>query len=124
MKKRIVAFLLVAVLLVSATALVACNTNTDNAPSKGTIVLKFYKNEGAFTEEPYFLSEYKENEDIKLPDEPTKDGWVFDGWYIDTNVTHSNDGKLTKENLQDFVEHTKEYGTSFVIPVRAHWRKA
>ena len=128
MKKRIAAFLLVAVLLISAVALVACNAKTDNTPKRGTIVLKFYTDDEAsgnvnLYDEPYFLSEYREGEDIKLPAEPTKDGWVFDGWYMDTQTAHSNDGKLTKENLQVFADQAKD-GISSVITVYAHWRKA
>ena len=47
----------------------------------------------------------KYNSKVNIPDEPSKDGYIFDGWYLDNNLFNFN--SLVKDN----------------IILKAHWKK-
>ena len=87
-KKRILFVLaILAMALVLSCALVACNkTDTPDAP-KNEFTITF-DTQGGSEVKPLVL---KEGETITLPSNPTKDGSVFDGWYLDSSYTQAFD---------------------------------
>ena len=87
-KKRIIIVLAILTMaLVLSCALVACNkTDTPDAP-KNEFTITF-DTQGGSEVKPLVL---KEGETITLPSNPTKEGSVFDGWYLDSSYTQAFD---------------------------------
>ena len=87
-KKRILFVLAILTMaLVLSCALVACNkTDTPDAPKKEFTIT--FDTQGGSEVKPLVL---KEGETITLPSNPTKDGSVFDGWYLDSSYTQAFD---------------------------------
>ena len=87
-KKRIVlvlAILTMAILL--SFVFVACNkTDTPDAPKKEFTIT--FDTQGGSEVKPLVL---KEGETITLPSNPTKEGSVFDGWFLDSSYTQAFD---------------------------------
>ena len=97
MKKKILfALLLVFVVCLSLTLFSACdNDNKINSSGAGGSISDASGNSGSGTVYSinliadgavYAKISTKGREAIKLPDNPTKDGYVFDGWYFDNEV--------------------------------------
>ena len=87
-KKRILFVLAILTMaLVLSFVFVACNkTDTPDAP-KNEFTITF-DTQGGSEVKPLVL---KEGETITLPSNPTKDGSVFDGWYLDSSYTQAFD---------------------------------
>ncbi len=64
-------FATVMLLAIALTALVACDAES----LKVTFMLD--------EQEVYKVVDLESGDEVKLPEEPTKDGFVFDGWYLD-----------------------------------------
>ena len=87
-KKRILFVLAILTMaLVLSCALVACNkTDSPDAPKKEFTIT--FDTQGGSEVKSLVL---KEGETITLPSNPTKDGSVFDGWYLDSSYTQAFD---------------------------------
>ena len=87
-KKRIIFVLAILTMaLVLSCALVACNkTDTPDAPKKEFTIT--FDTQGGSEVKPLVL---KEGETITLPSNPAKEGYVFDGWYLDSSYTQAFD---------------------------------
>ena len=95
-KKILFALLLVFVVCLSLTLFSACdNDNKINSSGAGGSISDASGNSGSVTVYSinfiadgavYAKISTKGKEAIKLPDNPTKDGYVFDGWYFDNEV--------------------------------------
>ena len=86
-KKILLVLAILTMALVLSCALVACNkTDTPDAPKKEFTIT--FDTQGGSEVKPLVL---KEGETITLPSNPTKDGSVFDGWYLDSSYTQAFD---------------------------------
>ena len=87
-KKRISLVLAILTMaLVLSCALVACNkTDTPDAP-KNEFTITFDTQGGSEVKQLVL----KEGETITLPSNPAKEGYVFDGWYLDSSYTQAFD---------------------------------
>ena len=80
MKKRVITAFFVAVLCFCLACFISCN---NDATQKNKYLLKFISN-GANYDVIVVSSE--SDTTITLPQEPKKDGYSFDGWYLDDGV--------------------------------------
>ena len=87
-KKRISFVLAILTMaLVLSCALVACNkTDTPDAP-KNEFTITFDTQGGSEVKQLVL----KEGETITLPSNPAKEGYIFDGWYLDSSYTQAFD---------------------------------
>lgn len=76
--KKCSLLLVVALLIITSISLIACN-DTDNTQTS-------YKVSFVVDGQPYFSISTKGGEEIIMPANPTKDKYVFDGWYRDNGV--------------------------------------
>ena len=112
-KKILFALLLVFVVCLSLTLFSACdNDNKINSSGAGGSISDASGNSGSVTVcsinfiadgAVYAKISTKGKEAIKLPDNPTKDGYVFDGWYFDNEVWE----KPRKRNLSGLKRRVK-----------------
>ncbi len=80
--KKIALMLLVIIILVTASlALYGCSFESDS--TVGGNVSANYKIEFMVDDEVYYTYATDGNEIITFPADPAKDGYIFDGWYID-----------------------------------------
>lgn len=86
-KRTLFVLAILTMALVLSCALVACNkTDTPDAP-KNEFTITF-DTQGGSEVKPLVL---KEGETITLPSNPAKEGYVFDGWYLDSSYTQAFD---------------------------------
>lgn len=98
-----VIFAVIAIVLCMA-AFVACEGDPDNpdtpnppdTPGEITFTVKFETNGGTEIKDIVFT----DVSTFKMPEDPTKDGFEFEGWYLDANFTNvfSKDS-ITKANI-------------------------
>lgn len=98
-----VIFAVIAIVLCMA-AFVACEGDPDNpdtpnppdTPGEITFTVKFETNGGTEIKDIVFT----DVSTFRMPEDPTKDGFEFDGWYLDANFTNvfSKDS-MTKANI-------------------------
>ncbi len=98
-----VIFAVIAIVLCMA-AFVACEGDPDNpdtpnppdTPGEITFTVKFETNGGTEIKDIVFT----DVSTFKMPEDPTKDGFEFEGWYLDANFTNvfSKDS-MTKANI-------------------------
>lgn len=87
--------ILALVLCLSLSALfVACNT-------PDPVTISFETNGGST------IQEIQIDDDFQMPANPTKYGYVFDGWYIDQNLTTKFDETKIKQYTKSFVVFAK-----------------
>lgn len=103
-KKRIVATVLASVMILPV-ALSACKPNDGDNGDEWTITLNY--NDGVSRNHYIYVD--KEGGTVKLPDEPVRDGYSFDGWY--TAETGGEEVDISTLTNSD-------------VTVYAHWVKA
>lgn len=94
---------LIAVLLM-AFVLVGCNVE------KSKITITFNSNGGSVVEEQ--TVDLKNISDFKMPADPSKEGYIFDGWYIDQDLLTAFDISQLKENVTLFAKWVEGNGLS------------
>ena len=104
-KKRILFVLAILTMaLVLSCALVACGTDADKQGQQFTIT---FDTQGGSKIEPIKI---KAGATITLPNNPTKEGYIFDGWYLsdalveEFNITKTITGDITL--YAKWVKHT------------------
>ena len=103
MKKRILLIALIACFIVPSIFLVA-------GCKEDTYKLNFY-NEGS----QYHSLEIKKGQKIEMPQEPTKDGFSFGGWYFDEGVWEDEyDGKSIKKNTTLYAKWIEVFNVYFM----------
>lgn len=107
-KYRIVLLLVVISILLS---FAACELDTDYE-----ITIIFETNGGSLIES-YTI---KKGDDTTMPEDPTKEGYRFDGWYVD-NVTFNDsaalDNKFISSNITLYAKWIKVYTIGFITDV-------
>ncbi len=100
-KQIIIVFAVLTMALVLSCAFVACNkTDTTDAPKKEFTIT--FDTQGGSEVKPLVL---KEGETLTLPSNPTKEGSVFDGWYLDSLYAQAFD--ITKRIDSNMVLYAK-----------------
>ena len=111
MKRKFILYLvLVFCLILTLATFLSCSTDVDSSSSsKHTI--RFYVDSGSGYELYGAAFRSKGNELIRFPKDPTRDGYVFDGWYLDKLFSTSSEVKpnsyLTKEITEDIDVYAK-----------------
>jgi len=70
-------------------------TACDNTPEIKTFEVTFETNGGTEIE----MISYDEGETFDLPDNPTKEDSVFDGWYVDEDFSTTYSSKDLPDNI-------------------------
>ncbi len=121
-RKFILCLILVFCLTISLVTFLSCSTDVDSSSSsKHTI--RFYVDSGKGYELYGAAFRSKGNEIIRFPKDPTRDEYVFDGWYLDKLFSTSSEVKpnsyLTKEITEDINVYAKFVSKSSVNDVYA-----
>ena len=122
-KQIIIVFAILTMALVLSCALVACNkTDTPDAPKKEFTIT--FDTQGGSEVKPITIAE---GATITLPNNPTKEGYVFAGWYLSNalveefNITKTITGDITlyakwiEDNGQEEPPVKKTYSITFMV---------
>ena len=122
-KRIIIVFAILTMALVLSCALVACNkTDTPDAPKKEFTIT--FDTQGGSEVKPITIAE---GATITLPNNPTKEGYVFAGWYLSNvfieefNITKTITGDITlyakwiEDNGQENPPVGKTYSITFIV---------
>lgn len=112
MKKIKIIFLFLA--LFSIGAITGCNDSTDDPKDETNDVIKytvsFYNSDGSLIE----TKEVEANSTVSLPSDPVKDGYDFDGWYTNEDLTEKFTNSQITANLSLYAKHIPtEYKVTF-----------
>ncbi len=115
MKRIVVTILFVSVLFVGTLLFASCSNENIDADSKNSISISFFV-DGA----QYETKKLKKTDDITLPDAPSKEGYSFDGWYVDNGIwnTPLKEGTLLG---QDIITDTNVYAKFTQMVYQIHY---
>ena len=106
-------------LLLSTTFVASCGEEQNNNQN-GNVEVTKYSIQFMVDGKEYYKISSSGNEMINLPSEPTMDGKVFKGWFLDEQFTKpfSNDMYLNDKMENDLVIYAKMIDASNIIPVK------
>ena len=111
MKKKFLLLFFSAIMIITTCALTVGCGEIDNPPDD----VKEYTVSFYVDGECVKTVKYKENEEIEFPENPTKDGFEFEGWYLDADFTNvfSKDS-IIKANITLYAKWKENFKAEIV----------
>ncbi len=112
--KRITALLLCLICLI---CLIGCEMNANKGDEGPTIFVTFDANGGRFANGNEVIdAPYTGKDTFQMPDNPTKEGYVFKGWYLTKTATEEYDFKTEiTESIRLYAQYDRDYNSLFVF---------